>query len=56
MAKADRAVARRREQDRRQERQHYVHWGVKALVSLLFAAIAGALWLAWMYLTQRPGG
>ncbi len=56
MAKADRAAARRRELDRRQERQHFVHWGVKVLVSLVFAAIAGGGWLAWIYLTQRPGG
>jgi hypothetical protein len=52
MAKADRAVARQRERDRRQVRQHYVHWGVKTLVSLLAAVILGALWLAWLYLTQ----
>ncbi len=39
------------EKDRKQVRQHYVHWGVKTIATLVFAAIAGALWLGWISLT-----
>lgn len=42
---------RQNEKDQRQVRQHFVHWGVKMLATLVFAAIAGVLWLGWLSLT-----
>ena len=35
------------EKDRRQVRQHFVHWGVKTVATLVVAAICGLGWLAW---------
>jgi hypothetical protein len=43
-------AARQHEQDRRQARQHFVHWGVKTATGLGVAALAGVLWLAWKLL------
>jgi hypothetical protein len=45
---------RQADTDRRQVRQHFVHWGVKTVATLVFAAIAFAIWLGWKLLSGSP--
>lgn len=47
------AAEQQRRRDVRQVRQHYVHWGVKTVIGLLAAAVAGSIWLAWRVFTGR---
>lgn len=39
------------DKDRRQVRQHFVHWGVKTVATMIVALLAGVLWLAWVAMT-----
>lgn len=49
MSRAD-SLARQQEKDQRQVRQHYIHWGVKTIATLIVAIVCGAAWIAWKLL------
>lgn len=41
------------EKARKQVRQHFVHWGVKMLATLVVAVVCGLGWLTWKLLVAQ---